>query len=1132
MNNLEYLLPICQAILILLTRKSKRMLKILLLITLFAFVFAFSAMAQRTVSGKVTDDSGEVLPGVNVVVKGTTTGTTTDLDGNFRLSVDEGLTLVFSFIGFADQEVAVGNRTVIDITLSSSAIELSEVVVTALGVQRSEKALGYAVQEVGSQELVGSGATNAVDALVGKAAGVQVTRSSGSAGGGSRILIRGVTSMVGNNQPIIVIDGVRTNNQTLATERASGTEADIAGSTGGVAASNRLMDLNVNDIESVSVLKGAAATALYGTAGATGVVVITTKKGKKGSGLAVNFSSIVAFDKITTTPNLQNIYAQGRAGSYRDPSTGESGSWGPRISDLEYAKDSNHPKAPGDDAFDADGNYIYDKNGFLVLAGSGNGTPANTYDNVGDFFQTGVTTTNSLSISGGSDVATFRFSASSHDQEGVIPNEEYLRKTAAIATTLQASDALSFQATLNYARSDHTRIQQGSNTSGLLLGMYRTPASFDNSNGFGSDAVDEPSSYIFANGAQRNYRGGGGYDNPYWVINNALRDEEVHRVFGSFQTNYKVSDWVNIGMNIGTDIASDVRKQNFEVNSRTNTTGTIISDEYLTRQTDFYLNINGRGDLSSDFAINYLAGVNLFSFARHNSYTLGDALVFQGFLDISNATAISALEDETRYRTLGFFGQVETGWRNIAFVTLSARQDYDSRLVAPGAFDSENAGFFYPSVSTSFVFTELLPSSNILSFGKLRASWAQVGAPPPLPYLTSTPYGNTETVGDGWGTSLSWPINGVTSFELDEELGNSALTPELSTTVEVGTDLRFFDGRIGLDVTYFRRTTEDAILNASLPRETGYESIWQNAGQLTSTGLEITLSATPVKAGNFNWDTQINWSKSESIVDQLAPGIERLFLAGFQSAGTYLVTGNQYGTIFGGAYLRTEAGTSADTDLNVPGGEIVINKDPSSSEYGYQEIDDTQRAIGSPNPDFILGWRNNLTYKNFALGFLLDWRQGGDLWNGTAWALSFFGRSQLTADTREEAPIILNGVVNNGTSDNPSYVPNNIAIVRDHNYWQSSLGGFGSVGEQFVQDGGWIRLREVSVTYTFPSELFGGNFIKGGSIGFIGRNLWYDYEYDGVDPETSLTGTGNGQGFDYFNQPSTKTTMFKLSLNF
>ncbi|MEM0939169.1 MAG: SusC/RagA family TonB-linked outer membrane protein [Bacteroidota bacterium] len=1095
------------------------MKRILLLSFLVLSVMA-SAIAQRTVSGKVTDESGEALPGVNVLIQGTTTGTQTDLDGNFRISVEEGETLVFSYVGFESQEVNVGSRTVIDIAMGG-ATELDEVVVTALGVQRNEKALGYAVQAVDSDAIINSGASSTVDALVGKAAGVQITRSSGAAGGGSRILIRGNTSMVGNNQPIIVIDGVRTNNDT---------DNRTQDETSGTAQSNRLMDLNPEDIESVNILKGAAAAALYGTAGSTGVILITTKRGKKGQGLSVSVTSQVAFDEITTTPKLQSLYAQGTDGSYRDPSTGSSTSWGPRIDQLEYATNLDHPDVPGSGAFFDDGTYRYDRNGFLVPLGTGNGIPANTYENVDDFWQTGVTLTNSLSISGGSEKATFRFSVSDHNQDGITPNEEYTRRTAKVATSLNPTDALSFNASLNYTRSDHVRVQQGSNTSGLLLGMYRTPSSFDNANGFSADdAVDEPSSYIFPDGSQRNYRGGGGYDNPYWTVNNTLKNEEVHRVFGNFQTNYGLSDWVNFGLNIGVDVTTDNRKQDFEINSRTNASGQVFLDEYNTTQTDFYLNISGQGELNQDFSLNYLAGVNLFSYDQHQLYVQGDALVFQDFLDVSNATSVSSEEDDTKYRTIGFYGSLETSFRNIAFLTVTGRQDYDSRLVVPGDFDAGNVGFFYPSVSGSVVFTELLPDNNILSFGKARVSWAEVGGPPPFEYLTETYYENTVGIGSGWGPSMVWPINGVTSFELDETQGNSSLEPEKTTTIEYGLDLRFLNGRVGVDITYFDRKTEDAILDASVAGSSGYTNTWVNAGKMSADGWEITINATPISRGGITWDTQLNYTSNETIVDELAPGIERLFLAGFTSSGTYLVAGNPYGAIFGGVYLREQAGTDADTDLNIPGGQIVINSDPSSVEYGYQDIDDVQRAIGDPNPDFLIGWNNNITYKNWSVGALLDWREGGDMWNGTAWALSFFGRSQLTADTRAEAPILLPGVINNGDG---SFSENNIPIVRDENYWTSGVGGFGAVAEQFVQDGGWIRLREVSLSYRFPSQFLGQDFIKGGSIGFIGRNLWYDWSYDGVDPETSLTGTGNGQGFDYFNQPGTKTYIFKLSLNF
>ncbi len=1089
------------------------MKRIFLLFSFFLFCVSFS-FAQKTVSGTLTDKAGDPIIGANILVKGASTGTVSDLDGKYTLVVPEGSNmLVISYTGYATREIDVSTATGFDFVMQEGAL-LQEVVVTALGVERSEKALGYAVQEVDSESITRSGATNPVDALVGKASGVQVTRSSGSAGGGSRILIRGVTSMVGNNQPLIVIDGVRTNNETELSQAE----------TAGTAASNRLMDLNPEDIASINILKGAAATALYGTAGSTGVVLITTKKGAKKSKIEVDFAHSISFDNITNMIDLQNEFAQGSGGTYRDPSTGASGSWGPRISELQYSTDPNHPDAPAAGAFFADGTYRFDPNGFLVASGGNNGA-ANTYNNVDPFFQTAISNNTSLGISGGNEVATFRLSVSNLSANGVIPNEKYDRKTVKLASTLTPVKNLTLSGSVNYTKSDYVRVQQGSNTSGLLLGMLRTPGSFDNTGGLGPDAansLEDRSAYQFPDFRQRNYSGGGGYDNPYWVINNALGFETVDRTFGNVKADYKVNNWLGFGLNIGYDLTNDVRKQEFEVGSRTNTQGRIRHDNFTTKQFDNYFNVLGSGNISDDVTLNYTAGVNAFSFNVERNNSVGTGLVFPGFLDISNATAVTAFQDINRYRSLGFFGQVEAGWNSTVYLTLTARQDYDSRLGNPKDFKLEDTGFFYPSVSTAFVFSELMNlSSGPFSFGKLRLSWARVGAPPPNAYSTASVF-VSPSIGDGWGPNINFPIGGKSGFDQSSLLGNPNLTPELSTTIEAGLDLRFFNGRLGLDATYYTRNTKDAILNASLTPSSGYTNVWLNSGEMDSKGIELTLNAIPVQTDNFEWNTQINWTKSENIVTKLAPGIERLFLAGFNTAGTYLVEGNQYGAIFGGAYLREEAGTDADQSLNIPGGAVVINDDPASSEYGYQAVDPTQRAIGNPNPDFILGWNNSLTFKRFSFNFLLDWREGGDLWNGTAWALSFFGKSQLTAETRVETATPIEGVLSDGT-------PNNIPVVRDQSYWTSSLGGFGAVGEQFVQDGGWVRLREIGLSYRLPSA---GKVLKGGSIGVSARNLWFTSDYDGIDPETSLTGTGNGQGFDYFNMPSTRSVIVKLALKF
>ena len=440
-------------------------------------------------------------------------------------------------MGYTDQQITISSQDNYTINLSPDS-ELEEVVVTAYGIKKEKRSVGYALQEVKSKAIVNSGASNVLDALSGKSAGMQITRSSGSAGGGSRIVIRGATSMVGNNQALIIIDSVRSNNETL---NAQGT------GTAGTAQSNRLMDLNAEDIENISVLKEAAATAVYGTAGSGGVILITTKKGSAENKFSVNISSQTAFDQVSQLTRLQDTYAQGRVVSgvptWRGPETGELGSWGPALADLEYSTNqTDYDSANGNlsKAFDAEGNYRWDNNGFLVARGSGNGIPAKNYNtiNTDDFFRIGISTTHNIGISGSTDNITYRFSASDLNQQGVVPNEEYKRKTFNLGATLKANDKLDFESAINYTRSDYNRVQQGSNTSGLLLGLYRTPASFDNSNGLGNDAVDNPLAYEFpADRSQRNYRGGGGYDNPYWVVNNAPGVEEVHRLFGNFKTN-------------------------------------------------------------------------------------------------------------------------------------------------------------------------------------------------------------------------------------------------------------------------------------------------------------------------------------------------------------------------------------------------------------------------------------------------------------------------------------------------------------------------------------------------------------------------------------------------------------------
>ena len=1080
------------------------MKKLSLVFAMVLFVVGFT-MAQRTITGTITDaESGEGLISASVLVEGTTVGTVTDVTGKYSITMPEGATvLVFSYTGYTTIKKTVGAESVVDVVMAEG-ITLENVVVTALGVQRDEKAIGYAVQQVSGKEIEKAATPNVVDALRGQAAGVNVIRSSGTVGGGSRIVIRGQTSLIGNNQPLFIVDGVRIDNSSFNSE----------GGTAGTATSNRAMDINPADIASINVLKGAAATALYGLDGAQGVVIITTKKGKGSKGLNISFSTNMGFENVTNLPALQNKYSQGWGGAYFAPETGMSTSWGPEISTLTY---------------DGASDYAYDPNGAIVEGGTG--TPANVYDNVGSFFQTGTNRTNTLSVDGGNDLATFRASFSDHQATGIVPNNTYDRTTFSLGTSLKITDKLSITSSGNYTRSGYQRVQQGSNTSGLLLGLLRTPASFDNAGGF-ADPVNTQLAYEFADGSQRNYRGGGGYDNPYWTVNNTLRTEKVDRLFGNVGLNYAHSPWLNISLKTGTDFYTDTRKQDFEIGSRTASAGRVIHDDYFVKITDTYLNASGSGQLTEDFSLSYLVGSNMYSYFMENNFKQGDGLALQDFVHITNASSITADQDITRRKTAGVYASVDLGYKNFLYLTLTGRNDWVSTLIDPAKpFNASDVGFFYPSASLGFVFSEFLPSTDILSFGKLRASLAQVGGGAPFAYVTSTPFINP-TPGDGWGDRINFPFAGTAGFVQSNRLGNPNLVPESTTTLELGADLRFFNGLFTIDATYYNRTSTDLILNVSLPASTGSTSAFLNSGEIKAQGLELIVSATPVNTKKFSWNTQINFDRNRTTVTRLAEGLERLQIGGFTGTGTYLVAGQPYAQLFGGAYLRTGAGGADDDGLTIPSGDIVINDGVDTDgnpvpENGFQIADQTLRVLGNPNPDFTLGWNNTFNFGPVNVGFLFDWREGGEMWNGTAWALSFFGRSQLTADTREETATPITGVKQSDGS------PNDIAITRGQNYWTSSVGGFGSVDEQFVQKTSWYRLRLVTLGVDLdPSWIGLDGKVQSANLSLTGRNLWFQTPYEGVDPETSLEGTGNAQGFDYFNMPSTRSVSIGLSIRF
>ncbi|MBO9572821.1 MAG: SusC/RagA family TonB-linked outer membrane protein, partial [Chitinophagaceae bacterium] len=698
--------------------------KILILTPIMLLCVLLTSAQTHEVTGKVMDSAGAPIPGASINVKGERKGTSADASGFFRIPVAENGVITVSGVGFAPQEINVRNQTSIAVTLVASDRTLNEVVVTALGIRRERRELTNASQTVDGSLLNRSGTGNALSELEGKASGLTVINSTGDPGGGTYIRLRGSTSITGNNQPLMVIDGVPIDNSinnydpTNAGFQAGGASGSL---TGGVQPTNRGADINPNDIESISVLKGPAATALYGIQASSGAIIITTKKGGAGRRTSVTLNSSVTWDKVSQLPPLQTLYAQGTDGQYSPPEEGGSTSWGAKIDTLSWDGATDYP-------FDKHGNIVGRSDPSAKI-------PVTPYDRYGDFFKTGLTFNNNVSLAGGNDNSGYRLSLGNVNQSGIIPKATYNKTTLSLSGQSRLSDRLSTSAAINYVHSTNYKVQQGSNLSGIMLGLSRTPATFDNSNGYGSDAYRHKDAYQFPDGSQRNYRGGGGYDNPFWIVNNIPTNSNLDRVFGFGQADYTVSSWMTLTYRLGGDVYAQNDKTSYDINSGQFPAGALYNVGYTNRQfnSDFIVNLHK--NFSEDFGGSVILGHNYFTLNQNNVFTNGNGFNVQGFYDLSNAQSIQASETQLRKRTMAFYADAELNYRKMLYLSITGRQETSSTLPAA------NNTFFYPSVGLGWVFTELngFNNHNWLSFGKIRGSFAQVGKDAPI-YALTTPY--------------------------------------------------------------------------------------------------------------------------------------------------------------------------------------------------------------------------------------------------------------------------------------------------------------------------------------------------------------------------------------------------------
>jgi len=1047
----------------------------------------------KVITGTVTSsEDGLPIPGVTVVVPGTTIGVTTNLDGKYSISLKDSYThLRFQFVGMITQDVAIGTQTVINAVLEPDIRLMDEVVVTAIGISREKKELGYNVQTVNNDILSGKPNADIVNSLAGRTSGVSIISSAGDAGASTFITIRGNASITGNNQPLFVVNGMPI------------ISGGGSGGVGGVTTSSRSIDLNPEDIESITVLKGGAATALYGVRAANGALVITTKSGKQLQAKKIEFHTSVGFDVLSQTQERQTMWSQGYNGAWAG---GNSMSYGAKIADLEY---------------DGDATYKWDPNGRLVPKGTGNGMPAKYYDPY-EFFQTGISTNNGISISNGNDQGSFYFSISNLDQNGIVPNNHFGRTTLRLNATNKLSSKVTIGADFAYTNSVATQIQKGSNVSGIMLGLVRTASTFDNSAG-----------YEFPDGGQRNYRNGGGYDNPYWTANKIAFDESINRFTGSGNINVRFTDFLSLSYNAGVDWYTRRYTNKFAINSRAYPSG--FMDEYMNYSGVFNsdLLLNFQKDLNEDLNLKATLGANAFSSFGKNIYGTASTLEIPEFYQLSNSATNTVSTGIGNYRTMAVFADVSLAYKNMLYLGVTGRNDWSTTM--PKA----NLSAFYPSVSLGFVFTELesLKGNRTLSFGKLRASIARTaniaGA-----YNTSN-YFFAAGTGDGWTNGVGFPYQGNTGFQLGSGLGNPDLKHETMDSWEVGMDLRLFDNKLGIDASYFHNNNSDLLMSVPIAPSSGFTSVYMNAAQMESKGVELSIDATIAKTKDFQWDVFANFTKLKNTVIKLAEGVDNLFLGGFTVPQVRAVAGQAYGSVFGNDWYRDE------------NGNVLINDDPTDNFRDGYPWQDTRSMvpIGNTQPDWTANITNTIKYKKVTLSFMWDIKSGGMMYNGTGFAMNYFGTSKAT-ETREvyytpegtidfdrtpsQNIIVMKGVYGHlDANGNPvgTGITNVTPVVLDQAWYTSGGGSNFASGPSVaaMEDASWIRLRDITLSYDLPVKK---TFIKNAQLYFTGKNLLLFTPYTGIDPETNLQGATNGQGMDYFNNPGSKTYLFGLKVTF
>ena len=1062
-------------------------------------LFLFSSLVlfgQGGISGVVLDENGGPLPGANVVIENTSTGVSTDFDGNFTINANSGQVLVISYIGYNSEYITVGNQDSITVSLQLDN-ELEEVVVTALGFAAVRDQQGSTSSVIATDDVIRSAEPTVVNALSGKASGVRITRSNGDPGAGSTIRIRGANTIDGSIQPLIIVDGVPMDNTT---SYAGGN--NITGSNGGVTQGSRLNDINPNDIESVQVLKGASAGALYGSKAANGVVVITTKKGSRGEA-KITFKSSYSFDEISERIEMQDTWGQGRSGVF---GTNRAESWGDWIPGRSGSMDTYKSGA----FFTAENGTVY------KAIDDKNSTQTYVDENFDSVFGTGHALQNDLTISGGGDNSTYFFSLGHLDQDGMIKNATYERTNARLNYEAKLNDKITLSSKMAYTFTKSNRIQQSSNVSGLMLGLLRTPPDFDGrdykgtyTSSGGTEYVNRGRSYRKPIGQSSNQS----YTNPLWTVNEQTSLTKVNRITVTPQLTIKPTNWFSIITRGNVDVADDKRTYFFPVGDASSRANGQFQEDVLDIRNSS-LDIIGKAnfDLADNINLTATAGWS-YNDRKYNRIS-GN---ITGFL-VNSSKQTTALNTSSEASSFENYRSFRRSNRGYGVLNLDVANELF--LNVSGALESASTidgSFFYPAADVAWVVTESAIQSDAISFAKLRGSWGQVGVQPSAHKFETLAEG-----GFGYST-YSDPLDSNLfggGFRLDNNLGNPNLEPEIKTEWEIGADLRFLDDRMSLSFTYYDNIIEGILLDVTLSPSSGYATQYGNYGEMTNIGMEIDWGYDIIDEADFGLSTAINWSRNDNEVTDLY-GTETINLSPGASVSSRAIVGHPLGTLYG---------TGSKTN---PDGSLDLNSN------GFPQITSSPIVLGDPNPDWRAGVSMNMRYKKWRLNAVLEHSHGGEFSPRTLWVLNRFGTTAETANrlTLDQPLVNYRGnTIAAGTT-----VRGNIKdfgggpVLLDENWYRTGIGGGFGDNQAYnfsIADATWTKLRDLSLSYIWDDSRIKSLGLSDVILTFTGRDLININEVDGIDPEINTKGVSVAQGVEYFTNPQTKGFLFSLTINY